>query len=78
MKANFNTENIEQNKSLLFIIAFTIPFITLIVLFLLVAVVCVAPFFLLGFIIYLNKKNARKSRILQLAKNIQESKQKNV
>ena len=78
MNTNFNTQNLKQNKSLLFILVFTIPFITLIIFFLLVAFVCVAPFLLIGFIIYLNKKNARKSRILQLAKNIQESKQKNV
>jgi hypothetical protein len=53
----------------LFFLSWVIPFATLIVCFIIVGAVFIAPFFLIGFLLWNRQKNKRKNDIIKLLKN---------
>lgn len=55
-------------KNLLFI-AWCVPFATILILGILTGAILIAPFFLVGFLIYQRKKNKRKNDIIALLKD---------
>jgi len=52
-----------------FFVAWLVPFATIIVVFLIFGAVLIAPFFLVGFILFQRKKNKRRNDILKLLNN---------